>query len=390
MKRFGLVFAFLFTFSLLPVKADEGNYMGIPRELDKKIQTALEYLFNMKYDAALQIFNSLKDQSSPHPMVSFGITCSHWWRLSTLVLETDMQESQAFLRTVNDCINASHALIKAGDPTGEGHLVLGGALGLLGRWQVTNRQYVNAYFTGKKAYKYLVKAVGINPKLADANLGKGIFDYYVATLPAIVRILAFLGQGSDRAEGLNELEDAAKNSLYAKTAAKLFLVDIYANLENRPDRSLEILTDLLGQYPFSPFIHTLSFVSHYNNGNIDKLKEEAASFMDRVKKGAYSKDFEAQAHFFAGAALFKEAKFLEAAENFSKAVATNSAKNAFYSWATLYRGYCFDALDQRTEAIRDYKAVLNQLRRWESWDHARQRLGKPFTANDEEMKKLKL
>src|SRR5258706_1716406 len=129
-------------------------------------------------------------------MVAFGIASAHWWRISSYVLEADPKESRPCLDAAERCIKLSNAKIKKGDPTGEGHLVLGGALGLRGRWEATNQKWIDAYFSGKKAYKYLSEALKINPSLTDAYIGHGIFDYFVATLPAIIRSLAFVGMGN--------------------------------------------------------------------------------------------------------------------------------------------------------------------------------------------------
>ena len=105
---------------------------------------------------------------------------------------------------------------------------------------------------------------------------------------------------------------------------------------------------------------------------------------------ANPKDFLAEAYFLQGIYFFKGAKFEEALNCFSQAIETKDTKSAFFSWAYLHRGYCLDIFGRRDEALKDYKAVLNQLRRWESWDHANQRISKPFSVADEEMKKLKL
>ena len=64
-----------------------------------------------------------------------------------------------------------------------------------------------------------MKALEINPRLVDANMGKGIFDYYVATLPSIVRVLAFIGMGGDKNVGLQELTIAATEGTYSRTAS---------------------------------------------------------------------------------------------------------------------------------------------------------------------------
>src|ERR1041384_3106280 len=104
-------------------------------------------------------------------MVAFGVATCHWWRISSFVLDADMEESKPFLDAVEQCINLAQEKIKKGDETGEAHLVLGGALGLRGRWEATNRKWWDAYFSGKKAYRYLTKALEINPQLKDAYMG---------------------------------------------------------------------------------------------------------------------------------------------------------------------------------------------------------------------------
>src|SRR5258708_25525467 len=125
------------------------NPFGISDDLDKTISAGLYELYNLHFDKALTIFDGIRDQAKEHPMVAFGIASVHWWRLSVCVLETDQNESQAFLKATEDCIRISKEKIERGDPRGEAHLTLGGAEGLLGRWEGANRQWMPACFNGK-------------------------------------------------------------------------------------------------------------------------------------------------------------------------------------------------------------------------------------------------
>jgi hypothetical protein len=65
-------------------------------------------------------------------------------------------------------------------------------------------------------------------------------------------------------------------------------------------------------------------------------------------------------------------------------------KNPYVIWATLYRGYTFDAMRRREFALAQYRKVLALPRRFASHDHAKARLDKPFQASDPELKKLEL
>lgn len=379
----------LASFLFLPALYAEHPYKISP-DLDEAIKDGLNELYNFNFEKSLAIFDSIKADETDHPMVAFGVASTHWWRISSYVLETDPKECAAFLESVDNCIKLSEQMIKNGDPSGEGHLVLGGALGLLGRYQATNRQWMSAYFGGKKAYKHLSKALKINPELKDAYMGKGIFDYFVATLPAVVRTLAFVGQGGDPKVGLAELEEAANNGIYSRTPSKLFLTQIYTESEKTPEKALEILNSLRQDHPKSPFIHLMKIIGLYNVGQTEELLTDAMDFEKNVEMKIYSSDFSCEAYFGMALANFKVKKWKEAAQYFTMAQTAGNENNPWRTWAALYLGYCHDAMGQRDEAVKQYKWVLKQLRRWGSHDQAKAHLSHPFKETDKELKKLEL
>jgi tetratricopeptide (TPR) repeat protein len=373
--------------ALVPAGA---NAFKVSEDLDLNIRNGLYQLYNLHFDEAERIFKSVKDQAPEHPMVAFGLASVHWWKMSAYVLETDEEESKKFLDAADDCIRLSKEKIERGDPTGEGYLTLGGAYGLVGRWQATNQKWLPAYFTGKKAIKYLRKALKINPEMYDADMGLGIFDYYVATLPSFVRSLAFLGSNNDPNVGLQELETAARDGTYSKTPSKLFLVEIYSNPANKPERAMEILHDLRADYPRSPFIHMLHIITLYNESKMDDAKQEVESFGQKIEDKSYPGDVLVQYHFARAMVHLKSREWPEAIKEYDMSIATGTIKNPFYTWARLYRGYALDAAGRRDEAVAEYKEVLAEPRRWGSWDAAKKRLGKPWTGDDKQLAKLNL
>ena len=364
------------------------NPFKVSDALDARIRAGLNALYNLDFDEAEKIFNEIKPQEKEHPMVAFGLTSVHWWRLSVYVLENDPQESAQFLQSVDECIRVSKAMVDKGDTTGEGYLCLGGAEGLLGRWQAANRKWMPAYFKGKGAYKHLRNSLKVNPEMYDANMGLGIFDYYVATLPSFVRVLAFIGQTGDKQKGLDELHKAGADGTYARTPSLLFLVNIYSSLENQPDKTFALLADLKKEYPKSPFIQMLTVVALYNHRPVEELEAEAANFQQRVKDGTYRTSFATQADFADGLGHFKRHDWAGAERLFNEAIKAGTVKDPFFTWATLYRGYALDVLGRRDEAVAEYRKVLTHIRRWGAHDNAELRLKKPFTENDKELTKL--
>lgn len=386
MKKFlPLIFV---AWSLGLASAEEHPYKISP-ELDQAIQKGLHDLYNFEFESSLRTFESIKKHEVDHPMVAFGVASAHWWRVSTLVLETDAESSKELLVAINRCIEVSEKKIKNGDTTGEGHLVLGGALGLMGRWQAANREWTGAYFKGKKAYKHLVKALEINPGLLDANMGKGIFDYYIATLPALVRVLAFIGMGGDPEVGIEELAVAAEKGIYSRTPSSLFLADIYSD-RKKPEKSIPILQKLRVEYPRSFFIHMVQIIALYNAPNVEALRFEAGIFQDKVAGKIYPEEAVTPGHFAMGVAHFKNREWVEAEKHFLNAAQSTDLKSPWRTWGQLYFGYVCDAQDRRDEATAAYKDVLKMSRRWTSHDNAKKYLKSPFKGTDEELKKLNL
>lgn len=389
MKGLRILLCFLLL-SAGPLHVRAENTFRISDELNASIQQGLHELYELNFDQAEKIFQSLRGQAAEHPMVAFGMASVHWWRLSVFVLETDENESRPFLESVDVCIKLSKEKIDRGDPTGEAHLTLGGVYGLLGRWQATNQKWTSAYFTGKKAIKYLRKAMKVNPEMKDAYMGLGMFDYYVATLPSVVRVLAFLGSEGDPQVGLDELQVAANESLYARVPSKLFLAEIYSNLENQPEKALEILSGVRQELPHSYFIHMMQIIAYYNHNHLDELVTEANNLTSLLNDGTYTSGAAVMVHFANAMAPFKMRRWNDAIHEFDLAINSGTVKDPWFTWAHLYRGYCLDALGKHDEAVKMYRIILSQLRRWGSHDAAKKHIDKPFTGTDAELKKLSL
>jgi hypothetical protein len=107
-----------------------------------------------------------------------------------------------------------------------------------------------------RAKGYAEDYVRIHPEHGDAYLTLGIYNYYAGVAPTFVkvlRVLLFL-PGGDRAEGLAQIERAAREgSLFAPVAQGLLGV-IYGSLEGRLRDSLIIGERLAERYPANALV----------------------------------------------------------------------------------------------------------------------------------------
>ena len=88
---------------------------------------------------------------------------------------------------------------------------------------------------GVEGRKHLLRCLELDPKMADANLGLGIYNYYVDTLSAMAKVLRFfMGiPGGDKRVGLRQLETAATKGELTQAEARFNMAKKFAQLRFR-------------------------------------------------------------------------------------------------------------------------------------------------------------
>jgi len=353
-----------FNSSLIAATPTINNPCGLPQGVDAQLLMAMEANYRLDYDTANKILDTLQPHAADHPLIDFGRLLTEWWRLTAAVLEEDKDASAVMLATAEACLRSSEARIKRGDPTGEAHLVKGATLGLMGRWHIKNHHWMKSYFVGKKAKKALEKALSINPLLYDANAGIGIYDYFVAKLPGIVRFIAFTGHKASTQDGLNRIDVALQHGRYTLVGTRAALALVYIRNETDPTRALEYIDLLLADYPHSVFFRSLRMIALYDLDRPEDLAEEAKLQEKLLANGEFPADRAAQVHFTRGLAHFRSQDWSAARTAYEQAVKSGNPSDPFATWAELHLGNILDITGNRPAAKRQYKRVREMTNRW--------------------------
>lgn len=346
---------------------------------EKEIKQGLDALFHLDFPTGQAAFEKVITEHPQEALGYLGQAIAFWWQSAVELQEQPGQKDKNFLKSLDQTIAASKAMIARGDASGHGHLCLGASYGLRGRKEAAQKQYLKAYLDGKRAYHYQKQALKINPELYDANLGLGIYNYYVATLPKVLRVIAFLKDG-DRQKGLAQLKLASEKGTVTPTAAKLFLLAIYLGPEKKPQEALAVATQLRQRYPQSPLMHLLLLFCLHDAGETQQLAETAQDYTAKIEQGApyYKKEDLAKGFFFQAMARCKSGAWPEALPFFDQALDHVSPRDPWISWIYLWRGQTHDILGQRELACRDYHAVLKSPKLWNIQDQAKANLKKPY------------
>jgi hypothetical protein len=242
-----------------------------PPATDSQLRLAahkgIDLLMNGDPDAATEVFRQIQGMDSASPLGFLFEADATWWKIyltnGNLVDPDvfDISQSahspyEAQFTQINDtAIAKADARIKANGDDARNYLYGGMGYALrarfLGLW---DSDYATAK-AGKKMRSLLMTAIQKDPSLEDAYLGLGIYNYFVDTLPGIVKLLRFLIAlpGGDREVGLQQLHRAADHGDLVAAEAKFYLAKDYSRPSERQyEKSLQLFQEVAQRYPANP------------------------------------------------------------------------------------------------------------------------------------------
>jgi tetratricopeptide (TPR) repeat protein len=109
----------------------------------------------------------------------------------------------------------------------------------------------NTARAGVRARERLLRAISLDADLADADLGLGLYNYYIDTLSAAARVLRFfMGiPGGSKKEGIRQLQHAIDKGILVPPEARFYLAINLHNYDQQYERALEIISPLTEKYP---------------------------------------------------------------------------------------------------------------------------------------------
>jgi hypothetical protein len=162
----------------------------------------------------------------------------------------DCRALQALLEDAGDrSVAAAQAYIQR-HPGPVAKLYLGGSLGARGLGHLYQGSYVVAYRDGKKAFQLLRQCVAEEPRLYNAYVGLGTFEYESGRLAGVLQYI--LNLHGDVNYGLDLLKTCEEKATYAAPSALMHLAFIYTFEVPDPELSQRYLMRLYARYPRNP------------------------------------------------------------------------------------------------------------------------------------------
>jgi tetratricopeptide (TPR) repeat protein len=213
---------------------------------------------------AIEIFRRIQKADPESPLGYVLEADAVWWKIylttgnlidpdvfdvarsSTSPYDFDFQD------LVNVAIRKAAVRIHEGQDEARNHLYEGLAYGLRGRFDGLRDNNLPTARAAKKMRQLLLTALKMDASLEDAYLGLGVYNYFVDTLPGIVKALKFLIglPGGSRELGLEQLRRAAEEGELTAGEAKFYLgKDFSRSNERQYSESLALFQELAREYP---------------------------------------------------------------------------------------------------------------------------------------------
>ena len=104
-----------------------------------------------------------------------------------------------------------------------------------------------------------LRCLELDPQMADADTGLGIYNYYVDTLSAIAKVLRiFMGiPGGNKQDGIRQLETAMQQGVLTRVTARFYLAKNLRTFELDYVGSIAVMTPLVTEFPQNPMFQLI-------------------------------------------------------------------------------------------------------------------------------------
>ena len=380
---------FVLVAAALPAQREARAQASQPSVLDDAMvqfqaKRGLDLLYNMKYEQALALFDTIDRRYPAHPIGPFLKALDTWWKI--LADLSDTSHDEAFFAAMDEVIERSDRLLKRDAQNFDAMFFKGAALGFRGRLRSNRGDWFQSARDGLRAMDYVLGVAKKDPGNHDYVFGKGIYDYYAAAVreryPFARPVMIFFPSG-DKARGLAELERTARHGRFLQTEAAYFLLQIYYLFEQDFDKSVEYATWLRERYPDNAFFHTLEGRIYGRWGQWDRSERIFADVLARYKqrRTGYNAAAAEQALYYLSRARMSAGAYEQALAHLNQLEALgarNDRESYFKVLGLLRQGMTLDALGRREQAAVRYRKVLGMKDWADSHARAKEYLERPY------------
>jgi hypothetical protein len=291
-KYLVLVFPLLvFVLALCPSAFARG--LTIPPEAQK----ALDSIYGGDPDGGIAAARDIQRGQPQSPVGYLLEGEAEWWKFYCEACEIKWGQfdawhrekiaaDEAYFALADKVIDLAHAQIARAD-TADMHVYAGLGYALKARLYSLREERRPVARAGVAARSEFLRALELDPDMADATAGVGLYNYYIDTLSAIARMLRFfMGlPGGNKQEGIRQIHVGIEHGVYMSVDSRFYLARNLRTYDERYQDALDLAEPLAARYPHNPVFLLLA-----GNLNAELSRNAKAAEYFRAAQGTQVAD----------------------------------------------------------------------------------------------------
>jgi tetratricopeptide (TPR) repeat protein len=229
----------------------------------------LDKIYSFDLDGAMEGARRLQQENPEHPLGYLLEAEAMWWKIWCTSAEykygmsdarhrAKMEADQGYIDLAAKIMALAEKQNKVHE-TAEMNFYAGMGDGLAARLYGLRWETRNTARAGVRGRERLMRAVALDPQLADADLGLGLYNYYVDTLSTMARVLRFfMGiPGGSKQEGIRLLERDISEGVLTPSVGRFYLALNLHRYDQQYEKALAVIGPLAEQYPSNPLFQLI-------------------------------------------------------------------------------------------------------------------------------------
>lgn len=237
--------------------------------LPPRARQAMDTIYGGDPDAAIPIARDMQKEAPDQPLGYLLEGEALWWKryCATCEIRYGMVDAwkrvklpgdEAYLAVADKEIATSEAML-AKSETAELHVYAGLGYALKARVYGLRGENRNVARAAVKGRAEMLRALELDPDMADANAVLGVYNYYVDTLSPIVKILrVFMGiPGGNKSEGVKQLQTGIDHGVLMAVDSRFLFATLIRQYDLKYEQALGAAEPLTTEYPRNPLFQLL-------------------------------------------------------------------------------------------------------------------------------------
>ena len=328
---------------------------------------AINDMYNFKFERAEMQFRWIRQQHPEHPLPYYLLGLSQWWKIMPNISNTMWDD--VFLDYIDTSIEKAKVLHENPKSQLEASFFLAAGYALKGRLYSERGSWVKAANAGRRALKYQRESENMYYLSPEFLFGDALYNYYSVWIrenyPLLRPIMISFPKG-DKALGIEQLRQVARNAFYTRTEAQLFLMRILALEEHDMPAALQVSEYLHTAFPDNPYFHRFYARIVYSTGRRSQLETICLEIIERIDSGqtGYEANSGRYAGFFLGQYYDSRRMWDKAKIYYERAVEFGEEMEAFETGYFLYSMLHLAHIAESEKAYNTASEYLGRIKKY--------------------------